>query len=52
MLIINWKKDKRVILISDKADFRAKKRLTDKEIKEDQLNGEIFYVHGVEIQCC
>ena len=29
-----------------------KERLTDKEIKEDQLNGEIFYVHGLEIQYC
>lgn len=35
MLIINWKKAKIVILISDEADFRAKKRLTDKDIKED-----------------
>lgn len=52
MLIINWKKAKIVILISDEADFRAKKRLTDKDIKEDQSNGEIFYVHGLEIQYC
>ena len=34
MLIINWKKAKIVTLISDKADFRTKKRSTDKEIKE------------------